>query len=457
MATITQAGSAVWNTTAGNHAMTFTPAVGDVIVAVAPSTAVATISVADNNSGGAGTYTQVDADRTGWSSNSDGHLTMYVRDSPIKSAVSTVITATQTGSSGGGIAVYRISGMTRSGSIAVRSNGGQSSGTASTTPAPVLNQTPLSTNPIIIALCNSTNGTANMTARAGYTERHDLGYTSPQAGFAVCTLDSGETSATLTLGGTTPSTFGSAAIELDASAIPGPTLVQIVEVANWNSATSPRSVSVTGALTGDRFTVLAVGCQDTGAGHDVTAVTTSTTSGSTSAWTEIAEDLTGTTDTWISCATATVSADGTIGVQVAKTGGTLTWGFYLVHTRGDGGIGNNSGVTAFGSAQVASLNVSTSNSIVAFVSGDFIVGGVRTAWVPQDGAQFVEASATTDFTVAAAYWQAQASGTRNYGASGGGGGANYRCFAVEIKPAGAATASSVPYQAVRRRLPLLVR
>ncbi len=53
--------------------------------------------------------------------------------------------------------------------------------------------------------------------RAGYTEDFDNGYTVPATGLEVSHLNSGETSATITYGGTTASAFASFAIELDAS------------------------------------------------------------------------------------------------------------------------------------------------------------------------------------------------------------------------------------------------
>ena len=92
--------------------------------------------VTDNNS--AGTYTQVDTDRTGFSTT--GVLTVWVRTALITAASSTIFTAAQVGSTGGGLHVYRLSGMTLLGASAVRSSGGQSTGTSGTTPAPVLSR-----------------------------------------------------------------------------------------------------------------------------------------------------------------------------------------------------------------------------------------------------------------------------------------------------------------------------
>lgn len=201
-----------WNTTAGDKTVTATPAVGDLIVVVAASSGLAggTTAVTDNNS--AGTYTQVDSDRTGFSTT--GVLTVWVRTALITAASSTIFTAAQTGSSGGGLHVYRLSGMTLLGANAVRSNGGESSGTAGGTPAPVLNQTAYAHNPVIIAVAAGANA-AVMVPRTNYNEGADAGYNTPATGLGSATLDSGEQSTTLTFAGTTSTTFASVAVELE--------------------------------------------------------------------------------------------------------------------------------------------------------------------------------------------------------------------------------------------------
>ena len=201
-----------WNTTAGSKTVTAAPAVGDLIVVVAGSSGLAggTTAVTDDNS--SGTYTQVDTDRTGFSTT--GILTVWVRDTLIAAATSTVFTAAQVGSSGGGLHVYRLSGMTLVAAAAVRSNGGQSSGTAGTTPAPVLSQDPIARNPILIAVAAGANA-AVMVPRTDYAEGADSGYNTPATGMGSAVLDSGENSATLTFGGTTSTIFASVGIELE--------------------------------------------------------------------------------------------------------------------------------------------------------------------------------------------------------------------------------------------------
>ena len=218
MAAITSAGT-TWNTTGGNTTVTATPAINDLIIVIAASSGLAggTTAVTDDNS--SGTYTQVDVDRTGFSTT--GVLTVWVRNSLITAASSTIFTAAQGSSSGGGLTVLRVSGMTRAGAVAIRGTGGESTGTSATTPAPVLASTPLPGNPVIAAVCCGTNSTTNFTPRTGYTEHNDSGYNTPATGLETMSRASGETSATITWGSTAPSTFASVAIELDTSGSTG--------------------------------------------------------------------------------------------------------------------------------------------------------------------------------------------------------------------------------------------
>jgi hypothetical protein len=230
-ATVAVLGTSVFNTTAGNKTITATPTVGDLIVIITSATGVAS-SVADNGTGG--TYTKVDSTRTGFSTS--GNLEMWVRNSLVSSASSTVYTATQTSSTGGGLVILRITGMNLAGAAAVRSSGGQNSGTAATTPAPVLSLTPLSSNPIITAVSNGATA-ASITPRTGYTEDFDNGYSTPSTGLEVSHLASGETSATITYGAASTTAFASIAIELQYNTAPTVALNSPADTATGISTT----------------------------------------------------------------------------------------------------------------------------------------------------------------------------------------------------------------------------
>ena len=231
----------------------------DLIVVVAPCTLTGgTISVTDNNADGLGTYVQVDSDRTGFST--AGVLTVWVRNALIGSATSTVFTATQTGSTGGGLDVFRVSGMSYAGAAAVRQTAGQSTGTAGTTPAPVLGAAALTGNPLIGAVCNGTSP-ATMTPRTSWTEATDLGYATPTTGMETMYRSSGETGTTQTWGSTSATAFASVVIELTAAA---PETSPSLEVYGFSIPSPPLSTatinSVTVAITEHQSSAIQAPC-----------------------------------------------------------------------------------------------------------------------------------------------------------------------------------------------------
>jgi hypothetical protein len=230
MAAVAVLGTSVFTTTAGNKTITATPTAGDLIVIIAAATGVAgtvgALSISDNNSDGLGTYTKINSTFTGFST--AGGLDIWIRNALIGSATSTVFTATQTSSTGGGLVIYRITGMSIVGQGAVRGAGGQSTGTAGTTPAPVLlrrvgttysgTQAALTGNPIVGAIANGTSP-AGLTPPASFTEAPtpDLGYSTPPTGLETVFVNSGITASTITWGGTSLTAFASMVVELDAS------------------------------------------------------------------------------------------------------------------------------------------------------------------------------------------------------------------------------------------------
>jgi hypothetical protein len=231
VAAFTSAGF-LWNTTAGtasNKAVTATPVLNDLIVVIGGSSGLAggVTTVTDDNTDGFGTtpgYTQIDVDRTGFSTT--GVLTMWIRNRLIRSATSTVFTAAQNGSSGGGLQVCQISGMSIVGLGAVRGSGGQSSGGAGTTPAPILlgrvgttfsgTQAALTAN-LCIGVVMGGTVTPAITEPGSWSESLDLSYTVPTTGMETAFRNSGETNSTITWGSTIATAFASMAIELDVS------------------------------------------------------------------------------------------------------------------------------------------------------------------------------------------------------------------------------------------------
>lgn len=210
-ATVTLLGTATFSTTSGTKTVTATPAVDDLIVIVTANTGSTTTTAAPTDNNSSGTYTVVN---TAVKATSADTMQIWVRDALIASATSTVFTQAPGTTSGGGLVVLKITGMTRTGASAFVRSAIQSNQAAGGTPAPVLAATPSSLNPIITAVFNATN-TANVTARTNYTRTTDLGYNNPATGLNTADIDSGETSATITWGSTSASAFCSIAVEID--------------------------------------------------------------------------------------------------------------------------------------------------------------------------------------------------------------------------------------------------
>lgn len=217
MAAVTALGT-TFTTAAGTKSVTATPAVGDLIVIIACHTGVASSDAPTDNQGG--TYNLI-AFCT-WGTNGSGRMTFWIRNALIVSAVSTVFTHDPTptgGSNGGGLSVLKVTGMSRTGNIAPRNSTGGVTFAAAAAPAVSLSSAALTTNPVIGAVLNATSP-AGLTPRTGYSELADVGYSTPIAGMEIMSRDSGETSATITWGGTSASAGGALAVELDASALP---------------------------------------------------------------------------------------------------------------------------------------------------------------------------------------------------------------------------------------------
>jgi hypothetical protein len=221
MAAVTFAG-ATWVTTGGNATVVATPAVGDLIIVIAAATGGGPTAVVDNQTP-AGVYDKISSDFTGFST--AGILNAWVRTQKITAASSTTWTATETSSTGGGLCVLRISGLSVVGLGAIRGAGGQSTGTAGTTPTPILLKrsgityagalAALAGNIVIGAVANGATA-ASMTPRGTpvYTEDFDNGYSIPSTGLEVMHIVTGETASSIAWGSTSATQFASIALEV---------------------------------------------------------------------------------------------------------------------------------------------------------------------------------------------------------------------------------------------------
>lgn len=194
----------------------FTPALNDLLVAfVAVTGQTATDwAVTDNQSG---TWTKVLRQVKNASADI---MEVWVRNQLAPNASTTVTYSHVSGNATGGVVlVWRVAGITRTGSGAIRSQGGQDNQAASGTPAPVLNQAALTGNPTLTAVFNATNP-SGVTAPASWTGETDVGFASPTTGWHGARRDSGFTGTTITWGSTSASAFASAAVEVDSSTAP---------------------------------------------------------------------------------------------------------------------------------------------------------------------------------------------------------------------------------------------
>ena len=198
-------------TASGTETVVATPALGDLIVIIAAYTGnVTTTAPTDNNADGHGTYTLV---TSALANTSVDRILMWVRADAVQRAASTTFTLAPGATTGGGLQVFKITGMT---TASVRRSGAQANGAAAGTPAAALGAAALTGNPLIGAVLNGTNP-ATMTPPTGFTESQDVGYTVPAAGLETAFASSGITASTITWGSTSATAFGAVAAEFDSS------------------------------------------------------------------------------------------------------------------------------------------------------------------------------------------------------------------------------------------------
>lgn len=209
-----------WTTTAGNKTAALTPAVNGLLVVVAGQSGIITPGTVADDRGG--TYTFI-LSCVRSASNSYGAI--YVRNQLVTSAVLHTVTLTTGGAdTGGGLNVFEFSGMTRTGSGAVRQSGKEDNKTTGTPTCVLSVGAALTTNPLLGATVVILNPAAE-TPPTGWTERQDVGYATPTSGLETATIDSGFTGSSVVWGAASSAAYGAMAIELDASATGAASLV----------------------------------------------------------------------------------------------------------------------------------------------------------------------------------------------------------------------------------------
>lgn len=277
MASVTHAGSS-WTTSNSptTHTVTATPAANDLIVVVHGGSGFAsgdTSVITDNNSGGGGTYTILGSAVMSSGGGTDCALWISIRDSLVSSATSTVFTNTEVGLSGGGLTVFRVSGMSRTGSSAARQFKGESTQTENP-PSITFNSATLTDNPIILAVAGEDNPPA-LTAPTDFSESFDSGYSTPTSGFWVGFINSGKTSTTYTWSGGAVTDHNEAGVELDTSAAESTGTGALSAQASTVSGSGVSESTGTGALQAGGSSVSGSGVSEsTGSGTLVSGTAT---------------------------------------------------------------------------------------------------------------------------------------------------------------------------------------
>lgn len=223
MALVVSSLGSTFNTTAGTKTVVATPAIGDLIVVITCNSGRTTAqsgTLSDNQgSGHASSYAQINSFTKKTSADS---MWAYVRGDTIRAASSTTWTFTPTATdTGGGLQVFKITGMSVAGLAAIRQSAIVSNQASGSAPAPALDVVALTGNALIGAMMNATSP-AGMTQPTGFTESVDTGWSTPTEGVETCFASSGITASTITWGSSSASAFGALVLELDATAaVPG--------------------------------------------------------------------------------------------------------------------------------------------------------------------------------------------------------------------------------------------
>jgi hypothetical protein len=197
----------------------FTPGAGELLVVfVVVSDSVAATAALTSSVAGF-TYSQIT--RATYRTSLDS-IYVYVSDW-FAAAVSQTVTWTSADAATGHIfAGAGVAGMFRQGVNAVRQSAVTNNGAAAGTPATTFPGVALTGNACLGCVGNNSSPAA-MTPPASFTEGvADVGYSTPATGGEYAFRNSGHTSATITWGGTSATTFGAASIELDTTAAPIP-------------------------------------------------------------------------------------------------------------------------------------------------------------------------------------------------------------------------------------------
>lgn len=212
------------NITGPFNSASFTPTADDLLVIFAAASG--TVAAAPTVTASANGLTFTPLSTVARSASGADSLYVFVADQLVPSspvAMTVSFTAVGDAATGAIVGGARVTGMTKVGTAAIKQAAKTDNGASGTAPTATFGAAVDTANPTILFVINST-GAASMTTPASWTERVDVGYSSPTTGGGYFTRDSGFTGTTITLGATLASIWGAIAIELDASAATTTTL-----------------------------------------------------------------------------------------------------------------------------------------------------------------------------------------------------------------------------------------
>lgn len=198
-------------TSSGTKTVTATPALNELIVIVtAHSGNTSAATPTDNNS--SGTYTTI---TSALKAASVDLMAVHIRTALIGSATSTVFTHAPGVSTGGGLAVYAVVGMSATGAAAAVQSAVQANHAAVAVPTPTFGAAAQTGNVILSAVFNAAND-ANLLERSSPLYSLDVndGYGTPTSGLGAMTINGGETGTAIAWGTSSASAFASLVVEI---------------------------------------------------------------------------------------------------------------------------------------------------------------------------------------------------------------------------------------------------
>jgi hypothetical protein len=219
-ATVTDSGTGTATSTAAAESYvsnSFTPAAGDLLVVfVVSSNTVATGTMTDSQGLG---FTKIES--AVYASSSHSVYAFISNATAAASSMTVTFNCTGDAGTGAAIAIARISGMSRTGSNAVKQSAKDDNGVFGTTPHAIFAASALTGNSTLGMVGGSLNPPA-LTPPTNWTERAETGYNTPTTGLEYVSRNSGFTGTTITWGSTFGAAYGVLIVELDTSAAPTP-------------------------------------------------------------------------------------------------------------------------------------------------------------------------------------------------------------------------------------------